>query len=112
MLRIELEDLLEDIAIVERRASERFASDEITEYVYKENDGLLRLESNAVRDLVLIVDEINGIGYKSLDELVGDLDGRVKALVRDHEDPEAVYRFFVRKMRKVRDYVNSAEPLV
>jgi len=109
ILKAELEDLLEDIGVVERKAAERLAKEEITDYVYKENDGLLRLESEAVRDLIGIIDGIDLSLYKNIDTLTLDLDQRVRELVRDHEDPEAVYRFFLRKLNKVRRYVESRD---
>jgi hypothetical protein len=109
VLRAELEDLLEDIDVVERKAVERLAKAEITDYVYKENDGLLRLEAESIRSLVLVIDGIDLARYKTVEELAVDLDGRVRNLVREHENPEAVYRFFLRKLRKVREYVESGE---
>ncbi len=109
VLKAELEELLEDIDLVERRAADRLARMEITEYVYKANDGLLRLESEAIRELLSSIDGIDAALYKSLDELVAELDRSAGNLVRDHEDPEAVYRFFKRKLAKVRRYVESGD---
>jgi hypothetical protein len=109
VLKAELEDLLEDIALVEKVASERLTREEISDYVYRENDGLLRLEAVALRNLILVIDGIDLALYKNADDLAADLDLRVKEIVREHEDPEAVYRFFLRKLRKVREYVDSGE---
>jgi hypothetical protein len=109
VLRAELEDLLEDIGVVERVAAERLARDEITDYVYKENDGLLRLEVESIRSFVMVIDGIDAALYKNMDELAESLNGRVKEIVREHEDPEAVYIFFLRKLAKVRKYVESED---
>jgi len=109
ILKAELEDLRADIRLVERRAVERLAHDEITEYVYKENDALFHLEDKAICDLIFVIDGIDLILYKNIEELARDLDDRVRNLVREHEDPEAVYRFFQRKLLKVRKYVESED---
>jgi hypothetical protein len=109
VLRAELEDLQEDIALVEQKASERLALSEITEYVYRENKGLLHLESESIKKLLETIDSIDIALYKNVDELAIGLDGRVHDVVREHEDPEAVYRFFLRKLMKVRKYVESGE---
>ncbi len=109
ILKAELEEILEDIDHIEKRAAERFAKMEISEYVYRENDGILILESKAIRELISAIDEIDAAGYKSLDDLVEHLDGLARVFVREHEDPEAVYRFFHRKLVKVRRYIDAVE---
>jgi len=109
VLRAELEELLEDIEHIETKAAERFAKLEISEYVYKENGGLLILEARAMRDLISAIDETDVSQYNTLDSLVEQLDGLARDLVREHEDPEAVYRFFRRKLQKVRRYIDSID---
>jgi len=109
ILKVELEDLLEDIGMVERRAAERLGREEITEYVFKENDNLFRLEAESVRGIINSIDGIDVARYKNANDLAEDLDTRIRELVKDREDPEAVYRFFVRKLNKVRRYVDIGE---
>ena len=109
ILKAELEELLEDIDLIEHRAAERFAKMEISEYVYKENDSILLLEAQAIRELISAIDGLNVSEYNTLDDFVGRLDALAKDLVKEHEDPEAVYRFFRRKLAKVRHYIDSAD---
>ncbi|HOX30807.1 MAG TPA: hypothetical protein PLB91_00665 [Spirochaetales bacterium] len=109
ILKAELEDLLEDIDLVERKAADRLARSEITDYVYLENDGLFKLEAQAVRDLIAVIDGIDLVRYTTTDDLARGLDARARERLRANEDPEAVYRLFARKMKKVRDYIESGE---
>jgi len=108
ILRAELEDLVEDIGLLEKRAGERLARDEITDHVFRENDSLFRMESTSLHRLLNFIDGIDVSLYKSLDELTDTLDLQVRELVREHEEPQVVSTFFSRKLKKVRDYVLSA----
>jgi hypothetical protein len=108
ILRAELEDLVEDIGLLEKRAGERLARDEITDHVFRENDSLFRMESTSLHRLLNFIDGIDVSLYKSLDDLTDTLDLQVRDLVREHEEPQVVSTFFSRKLKKVRDYVLSA----
>jgi hypothetical protein len=108
VLKAELEDLIEDIGIVERKAVERLRLAEITDYVYLENDTIFHRERDAVREIIKMIDGVDISLYKSCDDLTAALESRIKLFVAEHEDPEAVYRFFMRKLGKVRAYVDSA----
>ena len=109
VLKAELEDLIEDIAIGERRASERLRLAEITDYVYRENDMIFRREGEAVREIIKLIDGLDISLYKNCDDLAVSLGSQIARFVEVHEDPEAVYRFFMRKLGKVRAYIDSAE---
>jgi hypothetical protein len=108
ILRAELEDLLEDVGIAERRVAERFAQREVTEYVFKQNDALFQGESESLHLLLERLGSFDHTRYPDLDELVKAVDSLVRGMLRDHERPEAVYRFFSRKVQKVRLYVESS----
>jgi hypothetical protein len=109
VLRAELEDLLDDIDLVERRIAQRFAKDEIMDYVYWENTGLVKMESESIKRLLFFIDKIDLSSYKDCNGLTIDLEKQVREIVREHEDPEAVLRFFLRKLKKVHAYIDSDE---
>jgi len=109
ILKAELEDLREDIDEAECRHTERFARAEITDYVYRENDALFRREAESLARLADVVDEIDISGYKTVADVAEALDARIKESVKDFEDPEAIYLFVARKLRKVRTYVESGD---
>lgn len=109
ILRAELEDLLEDLRAVEERYRERFASYEITNYVLLENEALLNREEESIRALISSIDGMNSSGYKSVDEIVEDLDAVAREFITTREYPAAVHRLLRRKMDKVLSYVMAEE---
>jgi hypothetical protein len=109
ILRAELEDLLEDLAAAERRHAERFARRELTDYVFKQNDGLFQMEAESLRRIVHSVEAFDAAGCKDLPCLVSAVDTLVHDLVRNHEEPEVICRFVARKLEKVRRYVESCD---
>jgi len=105
ILHAELEDLLEDLHAVEARYRERFASAEITNYVLLENEALLNREEESIRKLLISIDGLNSARYKSVNEIIEDLDAVVREFITDREYPAAVHRLLRRKMDKVLSYV-------
>ena len=109
VLRAELEDLLEDMKTIEERYRERFASSEITNYVFLENEALLSREEESIRSLISSIDGMNSSGYKSLDEIVKDLDAVARDIITSKEYPAAVHGLLKRKMDKVYSYVSAGD---
>lgn len=109
ILRAELEDLLEDLKAVEDRYRDRFASAEITNYVLLENEALLNREEESVRALISSIDGMNSSRYKSVDEIVEDLDAVAREFITTQEYPAAVHRLLRRKMDKVLSYVMAED---
>jgi hypothetical protein len=109
ILTIELEDLLEDIGLVEIRMAERLGREEITGYVFKSNDAFFRMEAESIRHLLKLIDAIDITLYKNADDMAAHLHITAKELLRAHEDPQAVYALFARKLQKVLKYVNSGD---
>jgi len=107
ILKAEIEDLLEDVDVAERRLAARFARRELTDYVYKQNDGLFRMEVDSLKRILDYVGCVDCAEYADLDALVSAVDISVREAVKDHQEPEAIYRFFSRKLDKVRRYVES-----
>jgi hypothetical protein len=107
ILKVELEDLLEDVDIAEHRIRERFTRREVSDYVFWQNDALFRGEVECLRLLLDRLQSFDCACYADLDALVKAIDAHVQDLVRDHERPEAVCRFVSRKMQKVRSYLES-----
>lgn len=111
ILRAELEDLLEDLHAVEARYRERFANSEITNYVLLENEALLSREEESVRELIISIDGLNSSRYKSVNEIIEDLDAVVREFITNKEYPAAVHRLLRRKMDKVLSYVVAGDIL-
>ncbi|MCX7025822.1 MAG: hypothetical protein NT080_14580 [Spirochaetes bacterium] len=107
VLKAEMEDLLQDIMTVESRSRERFASLEISNYVFRANEALFMREEEAVRLLMDKLGTIDVDRFTSLDGLIAHLDAYAKELVGKADEPEAVYGFLKRKMDKVLRYVDN-----
>jgi len=109
ILQIELEDLLEDLKTVKARYHERYDDSEITNYVLMENEALLSREEESVRQLLTSIDGMNSARYKSVTEIIEDLDATARDFITNKEYPAAVYRLLRRKMDKVLSYVSAGD---
>ncbi|MDX9958125.1 MAG: hypothetical protein AB7T74_02130 [Clostridia bacterium] len=109
LLKAELEDLIEDIGLMEEHYRERFAGEEITPYVFQENEALLMREIDSINKFIQLVDGIDTRLYKDTSGLEADLTARARNLVDHLDDPEAVYLFIKRKIDKVHMYLASGE---
>lgn len=110
LIKAELEDLIEDMGLLEERYRERFAGEEITPYVFQENEALLMREIDSINKFIQIVDGIEPTLYKDILGFEADLTARAKDLIDHFDDPEAVYVFIKRKIDKVHRYLASGEP--
>lgn len=109
VLRAELEDLLEDFAVAEGKHAARFARHEVTDYVFRQNDGLFRMEADSLRHFLCDLVEFDPTRHEDLNHVISAVDTLVRALVKDHEEPEAMVGFVNRKLQKVRRYVESCD---
>jgi hypothetical protein len=109
ILRAELEDLIEDLGVAERKHAARFAHHEVTDYVFRQNEGLFRMEGDALRHILRDLAEFDPTRHEDLNQVVAAVDTLVRDLVKDHEEPGAMVGFVDRKLRKVRRYVESCD---
>lgn len=109
VLKAELDDLLEDILIVEKRSEERYKNAQISNYVYHANESILYKEAESVKMFLKIIDETEISRYKSIESLVVYYDSCARDLVTRFEEPELVYGFLKRKLDKVTKYLQAGE---
>jgi hypothetical protein len=109
VLRAELEDLIEDLDVAERKHAARFAHHEVTDYVFRQNDGLFRMEGDSLRHILRDLASFDPTRHEDLNQVVAAVETLVRDLVKDHEEPEAMVGFVDRKLRKVRRYVESCD---
>lgn len=107
ILKAELEDCLEDIEDLHNVYERRHGTEEITDYVYKENEALLSRELSGLRNLIPRVEEFDLGKYESVEALASAVDSLFQGKVIEYEDPEAVYGIAKRKLLKVLCYVNE-----
>lgn len=107
LLRIEFEDLIDDLRTLEQVGMQRYQRAEITEYVLKENNALFEEEIRAIRSMQVLLDEGHWENAENPQGVFDSIDRQVRAYISDRQFPVAVYEIVSRKMKKVRDYCLS-----
>jgi len=107
ILKAELEDCLEDVEDLTNLYERRLKKDEITNYVYQENEALLAREIAGLKNILLSIDDLTLEGYDSVDAFASSVDAMIQREVLEFEDPEAVYGIAKRKLLKVLKYVGE-----
>jgi len=104
VLKAELEDCLEDVEDLKNLYQRRFRCEEITNYVYNENDALLKRELAGLKNILQTIDDVTLDRVASVEALAADIDAKMQKKVLEYEDPEAVYGIAKRKLLKVLRY--------
>uniref|UniRef100_A0A7C3E131 Uncharacterized protein n=1 Tax=Gracilinema caldarium TaxID=215591 RepID=A0A7C3E131_9SPIR len=107
ILKAELEDCLEDVEDLKNLYERRLLKNDVTNYVYNENEALLKRELDGIRKALDALDSIDVDTYENLDTLAAAVDAVIQKKVLEYEDPEAVYQIAKRKLLKVLRYVNE-----
>jgi hypothetical protein len=105
IFEIELEDLEDDIndllEILERRKD----SQEITNYVYMGNKGVLLNQIAGVKELLEKIRSIDAHQYKNVDVMIADIKKMLDERLKAGAFPEVVHHLVERKFEKVCTYV-------
>lgn len=109
VLRIELEDLQEDLLIMAEIYHHRELKREITDYVFLENLSLLQSEIAGIDNIIESLDDINPDDFASIEEFADFISGEFKKNTQDAGFPESVFALVNRKLHKVSQYILSAE---
>ncbi|MBU2591036.1 MAG: hypothetical protein ABIJ24_06170 [Nitrospinota bacterium] len=105
ILKIELEDLKEDMSFMIKGIEEGRHHGHMSDHVFLGNITVLKTEILGVNTFERIVNAINPDDYKNLDEMIKHLQDKVASEVRSKELPEALFGLINRKLVKVADYV-------
>jgi len=109
IFRIELQDLKEDINDLLEILEKRKDSQEITNYVYMENKGVLLNEISSVEELLDSISAIDAYQYESVDAMITDVKKMLDQRIKDCAFPEVVHDLVQRKFEKVRKYVMGSQ---
>jgi len=105
ILRIEIEDLKQDIeALIEGLKRER-ESEILTNYVFMENIMVFRNELLGVDDFFQVIDKTDPDMYDSLEEMMAAILAEFSNMVVQHRLPREIIQYVERKMAKVKRYV-------
>ncbi len=105
MLRIEIEDLREDIDLLVIEYDRLHENEQLSNYVFSENLTVIRRELLGVHAFFRLLDEINPDRFATLDDLIADLSDTFRGMVKKNGLPEVIESYVERKLLKVKEYV-------
>lgn len=105
ILFIELEDIVIDLEFSEKIFEKRFKEHEITEYVFLENNSLLKREILGVEKLKKYLKKVDK-EIVTVSELRVTVDEYFKDEVKNAGLPNVVYLLVSRKLDKIDKYIN------
>jgi len=109
ILRIELEDLEEDLLMMAEIYHQRELKREITDYVFLENLSLLQSEIAGIDNIISSLDDINPDDYDSIKQFAEYIAEQFRKKTEDAGFPESVFALVNRKLIKVSQYILSSE---
>ena len=104
ILKIELEDLIDDLEFSEEVLSKRFKEHEITEYVFFENVGLLKKEILGIEKVKKMLSE-SDTEILSISDLKDRVENYFKKEIKSAGLPEVVFLLVNRKLDKISRYM-------
>lgn len=114
LLSAELEDCEEDLRDLDQLLAQRLASREITDYVYRENDALLKHEILAIRTIREAIsglrNDIAGDTSRTMAEVSQDALQVAYAEIVRHQYPLAVMPLIERRVQRIREFLGQETP--
>ena len=107
ILKIELEDLEEDIICLEELYKDRENRGEISHYVLLENSTLLKNEQSAIQNIIASLAEFDISGSGDLQELTAKLETHLSETIKKYNYPDSVFIFVKRRLYKVKKYMEE-----
>jgi len=107
ILKLELNDLQEDIHTLKNICDHKLRDDLITNYVHMENTALYENELHAINSFRDILNETIPEGFESLDKLIHHIDENFKIAMKSCGYAKAGHICIERKMLKVAKYVRG-----
>ncbi len=105
ILRIEIEDLREDINDLIEHCKKESETEIISSYVSQENIVIFRKELSELEIFFKILDSIDPDKFENLDELIEFIRDRFTEKIKEFGLIRAIGKFIDRKMIKVKKYV-------
>lgn len=112
IMKIELEDLKDDLQLMINSCEERKEKGELTEHVYLANCTLFKNELVGLNDFMTILRGTKINQFDTLEQLILYLQGRFKEQIKKLSLAEALEVCIERKMDKVKQYVTKPSILI
>lgn len=107
ILKVELEELEDELLLFGEIHKQREQSGEITSYVFRENMNLIKDEISGLQEIIRSVDGLVSTKYRSFEEMVEDLDAKIKQKLQESKHEQASYELVKRKIQKVHQYIRD-----
>lgn len=105
LLRVEIDDLKDDLSLRLEMLENRYKRAEITQYVKLANEALFKREFEILEKYATIVDGIDPSFYKDISEAEKALLDLSRNYASRLLEPEAVYILIKRKIEKVKAFI-------
>ena len=107
ILKVELEDLEEDINTLADLTEERRKDNSLSEYVSMENLTILKKEFYGIKDVVQKLEKYKVDPDMQFEEFIDTLKISFRDVIHMADYPDAVYIYVERKINKVAKYITS-----
>jgi DNA-binding ferritin-like protein (Dps family) len=104
LFRDEINDSIYGVRYLAVSMERKYKRDEITAYVYNENESFLAQEIAGLKQILSFLDQIP-IEGKTPDNIAGLVKSMIQQRAKEYEDPEAVYRIVDKKLAKSLKYL-------
>jgi hypothetical protein len=105
ILKVELEEIENDIDLLIKLYRSRYEKREITNYVLQENDALLEREISCLKKLVTVIDTFDPDEYQDNETFVFGLLAFLDSFVKENQFPHAVFLLAEQRLQKVVKYI-------
>ncbi|MDR1949908.1 MAG: hypothetical protein LBQ38_10995 [Spirochaetaceae bacterium] len=109
MFRAEMESSLEDAEDLAAAYKKRFGRDEISSYVYNENEAFLAQEIAGLKGLIARLAVFSAKDFQTAEDMAAFIISGVHEKAELFENPEAVYRIVNRKVQKILVYIKMRQ---
>lgn len=109
ILKLELEDLDEDIKVLIQEYTEKHDREEITNYVFKRNIALMQSEIFGVEGFLEDIRNMDPVTYDTLDHLMETVISKLHERVKTKGLPQSLIYLVERKVRKVAGYIQHTD---
>ncbi len=109
ILKLELDDALEDFDALIGLYRQKNAEGHLTDYVLQQNVAFVETEKQALRDCRRALDKRDLCEDAVLEDLRDELEKEIDAIIHDHDLPAPAREYIRRKVDKVFRYVGSGE---
>jgi hypothetical protein len=107
ILTTEIEDLIDDIEHLMVVYKNRCEKGEITNYVYLENNALLKNEISCLKNFIKFLSKLELDKIETIEELYLFIGKEFKQQLEEHCYAHSIENFVERKLQKVINYIKS-----